>query len=247
MSSKPLDNPVDNPESVTRRGDEGRATGFVVTIDGPAGAGKSTTARQLAERLHYSFLDTGAIYRTVALCSRRRAVDWADGAALAALATSLDLRFEGSGASARVLVGDQDVTSDIRTPEISDGASRVSAFPEVRAALLSLQRSIGARGRIVAEGRDTGTVVFPTAAAKFFLTAPVQVRAERRTRELQAAGRAVDPAEVLREMELRDDRDRNRAVSPLRKADDAVEIDTATLSAQEVVDRMEAVVRGRGG
>ncbi len=220
---------------------------FVVAIDGPAGAGKSTTARQLAARLGYSFLDTGALYRAVALCARRRGVDWADGVGLAALTGSLGLRFEGSGADGRILVENTDLTRDIRTPEISEGASRVSAFPEVRAALLELQRSIGARGRIVAEGRDTGTVVFPTAGAKFFLTAPVQVRADRRTRELRAAGQTVDPAQVMREMELRDERDRTRAVSPLRKADDALEIDTTDRSADQVVDLMESVVRSRGG
>ena len=219
----------------------------MVAIDGPAGAGKSTTARQLASRLSYSFLDTGALYRAVALCARQRGVDWSDGPALAALAISLKMRFEGSGAAARVLVDEQDVTAGIRAPEISEGASRVSAFPEVRGALLELQRSIGAHGRIVAEGRDTGTVVFPVAPAKFFLTAPAQVRAERRTRELRAAGREVDPVEVLRDMELRDARDRSRTVSPLRKADDALEIDTAGLSAGEVVDLMEKVVRSRGG
>jgi CMP/dCMP kinase len=238
-------NSVGPPTVSAARG--GPVAGFVVAIDGPAGAGKSTTARQLATRLTYSFLDTGALYRTVALCARRRGLDWADGRALAALAAGLDMRFEGSGSASRVIVDEQDVTSDIRAPEISEGASRVSAFPEVRASLLALQRSIGARGRIVAEGRDTGTVVFPSAPAKFFLTAPALVRAERRTRELQAAGRLVDPAEVLREMELRDERDRTRAASPLLKADDAVEIDTAGLSAQQVVDFMERIVRERGG
>jgi CMP/dCMP kinase len=220
---------------------------FVVAIDGPAGAGKSTTARQLAARLSYSFLDTGALYRAVALTARQRGIDWADGPGLAAMTGALSLRFEGSGADTRILVDEADVTRAIRMPEISEGASRVSAFPEVRAALLELQRSIGARGRIVAEGRDTGTVVFPTAPAKFFLTAPVEVRAERRTRELRAAGQQVDPAEVMREMELRDARDRGRAVSPLRKADDALEIDTAGRSADQVVDLMESVVRARGG
>jgi cytidylate kinase len=220
---------------------------FVVAIDGPAGAGKSTTARQLAARLGYSFLDTGALYRAVALCARRRGIDWADGPGLAALTTSLHLRFEGSGADSRILAYGSDVTGDIRTPEISEGASRVSAFPEVRAALLEVQRSIGERGRIVAEGRDTGTVVFPAAGAKFFLTAPVAIRADRRTRELRAAGQTVDPAEVLREMELRDERDRTRAVSPLRKADDALEIDTTDRTADQVVDLMESVVRARGG
>src|SRR5687768_13888316 len=134
---------------------------FVVAIDGPAGAGKSTAAKQLALRLGYSFLDTGAIYRTVALCARRQGVDWSDGPALGLLAARLDISFENQGGSKRVMVDGQDVTSEIRTPEISEGASRVSALPEVRAALLGLQRAIGARGRVVAEGRDTGTVVFP--------------------------------------------------------------------------------------
>ncbi len=235
-----------SPRSLDQAASAG-ARGFVVAIDGPAGAGKSTTARQLAARLTYSFLDTGALYRAVALCARQRGVDWSDPLGLAALAAALEMRFEGSGEASRLIVDERDVTPDIRAPEISEGASRVSAFPEVRSSLLDLQRSIGARGRIVAEGRDTGTVVFPTAPAKFFLTAPAAVRAERRTRELRAAGRTVDPAEVLREMELRDERDRNRAVSPLRRADDALEIDTATLSADEVVDRMESIVRGRGG
>jgi cytidylate kinase len=222
-------------------------TSFVVAIDGPAGAGKSTTARQLAARLSYSFLDTGALYRAVALSARQRGIDWSDEKELAAMTGALALRFEGSGTDGRILVDEADVTRAIRTPEISEGASRVSAFPAVRAALLELQRSVGARGRIVAEGRDTGTVVFPNAPAKFFLTAPVEVRADRRTRELRAAGQVVDPAEVLREMELRDARDRGRAVSPLRKADDAVEIDTGGLSADQVVDLMESVVRARGG
>jgi CMP/dCMP kinase len=221
--------------------------GFVVAIDGPAGAGKSTTARRLAARLDYSFLDTGALYRAVALSARRRGVDWRNEVGLAEMILALDLRFDGSGENARVLVDGVDVTRDIRTPEISDGASLVSAFSQVRAALLELQRSIGERGRIVAEGRDTGTVVFPAAAAKFFLNAPASVRAERRARELRAAGQAVDLADVLREMELRDERDRTRTVSPLRRADDAFEIDTAGLTAEEVVERMEAVVRSRGG
>ncbi|HEY0711693.1 MAG TPA: (d)CMP kinase, partial [Polyangia bacterium] len=141
----------------------------VVTIDGPAGAGKSTTARQLASRLDYSFLDTGALYRTVALEALRRKVDWANGPALGAMANNLAIAFRPSAEGNRVLVDGIDVTADIRQPEISQGASKVSALPEVRAALLGLQQTIGAQGRVVAEGRDTGTVVFPNAFAKFFL------------------------------------------------------------------------------
>jgi CMP/dCMP kinase len=222
-------------------------TSFVVTIDGPAGAGKSTAARQLATRLGYSFLDTGAIYRTVALVARQRGIDWGDGPALGALASALDLRFESAGGTNRVIAAGADVTAEIRTPAISEGASRVSAHPPVRAALLGLQRAIAARGRVVAEGRDTGTVVFPDAQAKFFLTASPGERARRRTLELNTAGRPAVEADVLKEMELRDQRDSTRAVSPLRKADDAVEIDTSGLTPDEVVAAMEKVVRSRGG
>ena len=220
---------------------------FVVTIDGPAGAGKSTAAKQLAARLGYSFLDTGAIYRTVALVAKRAQIDWGDGPALGALAGRLPIRFEHQAGINRVLVDDDDVTAEIRTPDISEGASRVSAQPEVRAALLGLQRAIAARGRVVAEGRDTGTVVFPGAQAKFFLTASPDERAKRRALELAAAGRPSSEAEVRQEMDRRDVRDSTRAVAPLRKADDAVEIDTGGLSPDEVVGLMERTVRARGG
>jgi len=220
---------------------------FIVTIDGPAGAGKSTAARALAAHLGYAFLDTGAIYRAVAVAARRGGLDWKDGPRLGQLAGRLDIRFASEGGINRVLLDGADVTADIRTPEISEGASQVSALPEVRGALLGLQRDIGARGRIVAEGRDTGTVVFPHAQAKFFLTAPAEERARRRTRELAAAGRPSDLATVMREMELRDARDSSRAVAPLRKADDAVEIDSLGLTPEQVVERMAAVVHGRGG
>ena len=219
----------------------------VVTIDGPAGAGKSTTARALATRLGYSFLDTGALYRTVALMARRRDVDWNDGPGMGALASRLLIELAPGEAGSRVLVDGVEVTNDIRHPEISQGASRVSALPEVRAALLGLQQTIGARGRVVAEGRDTGTVVFPAAFAKFFLTATAEERARRRAVELEAQGRPVVFAEVLAELEQRDARDSGRAVAPLKRADDAVEIVTDGMGPEEVVTRMEDIVRKRGG
>jgi len=222
-------------------------TSFVVTIDGPAGAGKSTVARQLATSLGYSFLDTGAIYRTVALVARQRGIDWSDGPALGALAAALDLRFESAGGVNRVIADGADVTTEIRTPAISEGASQVSAHPPVRTALMGIQRAIGARGRVVAEGRDTGTVVFPDAPAKFFLTASAVERARRRTLELLAAGRPAIQAEVQKDIEVRDQRDSTRAVSPLKRADDAVEIDTTALTADQVVAAMEDIVRSRGG
>jgi cytidylate kinase len=215
---------------------------LVVAIDGPAGAGKSTTARLLAERLGYDLLDTGAIYRVMALLSRRAGVSWHDGPGLAAFADGLDLRFKLEGTLNRVLVADEDVTKEIRTPEMSDGASRVSALPEVRAALLELQRRLGAQGGVVVEGRDIGTVVFPDAGAKFFLTASSDERARRRVAELQAAGRPADLATTLAEMKERDERDSTRAVAPLKQADDAIAIDSSGLTPDEVVSKMATLV-----
>jgi cytidylate kinase len=241
----PAAGPREPGSSGSDRGWAGSA--FVVAIDGPAGAGKSTTARALAEVLGYTFLDTGAIYRAVALVARRRGVGWDDGATLGELAGDLDIVFVPDGGTNRIVVDGVDVTSDIRTREIAEGASRVSALPEVRAALLELQRDMGRRGRVVAEGRDTGTVVFPDAAVKFFLTAPVEERARRRARELASAGTVATPEAILEEIRIRDERDSHRAIAPLKKAPDAIEIDSGGLDADEVVARMAATVRERGG
>jgi cytidylate kinase len=220
---------------------------FVVAIDGPAGAGKSTVAKGLARRLKYTFLDSGALYRACAWAARRRDIAWSDGRALGQLIHGLDIRFDDRGGASHIAVDGEDVSEEIRRPEISAGASQVSAFAEVRAGLLALQRRIGASGRVVAEGRDMGTVVFPDAHAKFFLTAPIEERARRRTLELAASGRPQDFDVVLAEMRLRDQRDSTRAVAPLRRAENAIEIDTADLSPEEVVARMATVVRERGG
>jgi cytidylate kinase len=220
---------------------------LTVAIDGPAGAGKSTAARRLAAALGYQVLDTGAIYRAVALAARRAGVAWDDGPRLAALARDLDIRFEvDRGGNNRVVVGGEDVSAAIRTPEISDGASRVSGLPGVRAALLDLQRRLGAAGGVIAEGRDVGTVVFPEAGAKFFLTASADVRARRRHDELAATGApAADLASTRSEIEARDARDSQRAVAPLVRADDAIEIDSSTLGIDAVVHRMIRIVRVR--
>jgi cytidylate kinase len=220
---------------------------LIVAIDGPAGAGKSTTARLLAARLHYSLLDTGAIYRTLALLARQAGISWQDGAQVASLAATLDIRFALDGAINRVFVGAAQMTDSIRTPDISEGASQVSALPEVRAALLDLQRRLGDKGGVVVEGRDIGTVVFPTATAKFYLTAAPQERARRRAEELRAAGRAADEAVVLAEILARDHRDMSRAVAPLKRADDAIEIDGSQLSPEAVVDLMASRIRALGG
>jgi len=220
---------------------------FVVAIDGPAGAGKSTVARALATRLGFTFLDTGALYRTVALVAQGNQIPWDDGPRLGALAKALEIVFVRDAERIRILADSRDVTDAIRRAEISEGASKVSALPEVRAGLLDMQRRVAAQANVVAEGRDIGTVVFPSAPAKFFLIANLEIRAQRRTLELQAAGRPSNLAEVLADMRTRDARDSERAVAPLRRADDAIEIDSSLVTPEEVIERMAAIVRARGG
>ncbi len=215
----------------------------VVTIDGPAGAGKSTVAKNLARRLGYSLLDTGAIYRSVALVARQRAIPWDDAARLAEVARDLAIEFKFVGDLNSTFVGGEDVSTAIRTPEISQGASQVSAHGAVRAALLDLQRRLGSSGGVVVEGRDTGTVVFPNAEAKFFLSATDEERARRRVEELRLAGKPVDYDVTLAEIRERDHRDSSRDVAPMKAADDAMVIDSSTMSIDQVVDAM--VVRCR--
>lgn len=207
---------------------------LVITIDGPAGAGKTTVSRQLAGRLGYRYVDTGALYRGVALAVREKGVDPADDAGLSALCAGLKIELVVAEDGSRLISGGVDITNQIRTPEISMLASAVSARPVVRAFLLELQRSLGAAGRVVLEGRDTGTVVFPKADIKFFLTAAVEKRAQRRFQELPS-GAGLTLSQVQADIRRRDDNDRTRSHAPLKAADDAIIVDSTNLTADEVV------------
>jgi cytidylate kinase len=220
--------------------------GPVVAIDGPAGTGKSSATKRLAEALGFVHVDTGALYRSIALAILESRGDVTEEVATE-FARRAHLEFRrvpGLNPSNRVLIDGRDVTALIRTPEVSMAASRISAFPGVRAALLGLQRRMGCLGRAILEGRDIGTVVFPDADLKFFLTASVEERAKRRLTELEAAGSDTPSFEdVKRQIAERDHADASRAVAPLRRASDAIEIDTSRMTLDEVVARMEALAR----
>ncbi len=214
----------------------------VVAIDGPVGSGKTTVPRMAAKKLGYVLVDTGAIYRSVALKARQTGVDWNDTALLSELAANLDIRFEEGSDRQKVFLDGVEVTDAIREPEISQGASKVSAHAPVRDALLDTQRDLGQSGGVVMEGRDIGTVVFPEAQVKAFVGASVEIRAQRRFNELIAKGAQVSLEETIKEVRLRDQRDEQRAVAPLKPAEDAVLIDTGPLSAEEVADRVVGLV-----
>lgn len=218
----------------------------VITIDGPAGSGKSTVARFLAKRIGYLYLDTGALYRAVALAANRKGVDVSDGPQLGELCERLDLGFKTDCDPPRIFLDAEDVSAAIRSPEIDMLSSAVSMVKEVREAMTELQRQIGEEGKVVAEGRDMGTVVFPEARHKFFLTASSQVRAERRFRERLGRGEEVSRNLVVREMGMRDLQDESRSLAPLRPARDARLIDTTRLNAEQVIDEIERWVRSSG-
>jgi cytidylate kinase len=214
---------------------------MIVCIDGPAGAGKSTAAKALAKRLGFRFLDTGAMYRAVALAAVRAALDWRDPTGLAILARRLHIEVTDD----RVLLDGQDVTATIRTPEITTVTHYAADNPAVREHLVELQRAVAAGRNVVTEGRDQGTVVFPDAECKIFLTASPEERARRRVEDFQRRGQKVALDEVLAQQNLRDQRDTVRSAGPLVKAPDAITISTDGLTSEQVVDRLEAIVRER--
>ena len=216
---------------------------IIVAIDGPAGAGKSTIARRLAEKLGFIYIDTGAMYRAVGLWALRTNTDLADMHRLEQLALNAEIRLEANGT--RIRLNGEDVSEAIRTPEISDAASKVSAVSAVRRALVEKQRGMAAEASVVMEGRDIGTVVFPTADVKIFLDADPGVRTGRRVLERTEKGEPVQSGVVASEISERDQRDRSRQDSPLVQAPDAIYLDSSGLTIEEVEERILKLVRNR--
>ncbi len=217
----------------------------VVTIDGPAGSGKGTIARQLAEILGFHYLDSGALYRILALFSRQQQVSIDDLDSLVRLCIDMQIRFEISSVheDVHVFLNNQEVSDQLRTEECAARASQLAAYPRVRSALLAKQHAFRISPGLVAEGRDMGTVVFPDAKCKVFLTASVSERARRRQKQLKKQGISASLDRLLKEIEARDSRDENRAISPLRPAADAVLVDSTELSIDQVVQRIAALIK----
>ncbi len=218
---------------------------LVIAIDGPVGSGKSTMARRVAELMGYVYIDTGAMYRALALKALRRglSLDATDQLVALARETRIDLRAQDG--TQRVFLDGEDVTAAIRTPEVSQAASKVAVVPGVRQVLVAEQRRAGEQGSVVMEGRDIGSVVFPDAGLKIFLTASPEVRAERRWREHQQKGEAIDLARTLEEIRERDQRDRERSTSPLVRAPDAVVVDSTAMEPEEVARLVVMLAKGQ--
>ncbi|HZV03951.1 MAG TPA: (d)CMP kinase [Gemmataceae bacterium] len=215
---------------------------MIITIDGPAGAGKSSAARTLAQRLGFEFLDTGAMYRAVALAALRAGVNQRDEQAVERLVASLPLEMPPGG---RVLLDGEDVTDLIRTSEVTAATGAVADSPAVRRRLAQMQRTIAEGRNMVCEGRDQGTIVFPDAVCKFFMFADPLERARRRQRQMEARGERLDLEQILRDQEIRDQRDAARDLAPMKPASDAVLLDSTQLSLEQAVETMTAEVRRR--
>lgn len=216
---------------------------LTIAIDGPAGAGKSTVAKLLAKELGLTYIDTGAMYRAIALLAIESGLTADDAECLTEIAEKADLKLTFANGEMRVILNDKDVSSRIRMPDVTALVSPLSVHSGVRAALVQKQREMAAAGGIILDGRDIGTVVLPDADYKFFLTASVSERASRRMKDLEAIGQSVDYAQLLKEIEERDFRDSNRQVAPLKQAEDAVLIDSDKLNLQEVVQSMLNAIR----
>lgn len=225
--------------------EESKRKRLTITIDGPSGVGKSTVAKFLAKRLGYLYIDTGAMYRAVALKVKEKFLNPEDESVLSPLISSLSIAFVTEGGETHVLCDKEDVTEAIRLPEIGRLASDISKRKSVREVLVQKQREMGRGGGVVLEGRDIGTVVFPNADVKFYLDAEIEERGRRRFNELAQKGIAVDYKETLEEVKQRDHNDMHRIHSPLKKADDAVLIDSTYLSAEEVVEEMIRIIKDR--
>ncbi len=217
----------------------------VITVDGPSGSGKGTISQAVARELGFHFLDSGALYRVLALAARQRGIALDDEAALAELAAGLDIRFPADGEGDSVLLDGREVGGEIRTEAAGAGASKVAALPAVRAALLQRQRDFRQPPGLVADGRDMGTVVFPDADAKFFLTASAEERARRRYKQLKEKGKEAPYEAILADIQARDERDASRAVAPLKPAEDAEIIDTTSLDIPTTVSRVLAAIKNR--
>lgn len=219
---------------------------IVIAVDGPASSGKGTASKLVATQLGYTYLDSGALYRVVALLGTREGISHDDAGALADMTRRLDLSMSWDEGRLRVWADDEELSEEIRSESVGQGASSVSRWPEVRDALLNLQRNLGAEGGVVMDGRDIGTVVFPAAQLKVFLDASLDVRARRRTQEMLDRGIEVSYDQVRADIEARDAQDRNRAVAPLLAADDAVTLDSTMLTPGQVVAKILELAHVRG-